>query len=245
MTALTIEASRACSGGIVRRVPLAASANPFVGSLLSINSAGYAVELTAGGPFLGIAEKSVPTKDVGASAGDVRVECRSGIFVGIMALIGVAQDDVLHRRAVFASDDNVLTFTAKENTLVGYVIGVEATNTAIIQFVTADSQMKGSGGVKSIAATGAQTLTTADLNKVILLPNTAALALTLPSAVKCAGGSFIFKKTTTDAQAVTVTGAGAETIDGANTHATMDAQYDTITIVSDGVVWHVVASKIS
>jgi hypothetical protein len=242
MTALAIEANRACTGGIVRRVPTAASANPFRGSLLSLNSAGYANELVAGEPFLGIADKTIPTAQVGSSAGDVLVEAFSGMFIGKMTLTGVAQDDVAHRRPVFASDDNTLTFTASGNTLVGWVIGVEASNTAIILFCSADMQNNlPISGVKTLhATTTPQALTTADLGKLVIAPNTGAITVTLPAAADCAGGTLMFKKTTADALAVTLDGAGAETIDGAATNAAMDAQYDTLTIVCDGLAWYIV-----
>jgi hypothetical protein len=245
MTALTIEANRSATGGIVRRVPLAASANPFVGSFLSINSAGYANELVAGEPFLGICEKTIPTAQVGASAGDVRVECRSGTFVGIVTITGVAQDDVAHKRAVYASDDNAFTFTASGNTKVGVVIGVEATNTAIVLFTTADEIPGDLSGVKTLAATGNQTLTTGDLGKLILMPNTAALTVTLPAAADCAGGKLTFKKTSADAQAVTIDGNASETIDGSANFAACDAANDTVTIVCDGSAWYVVAKIIA
>lgn len=247
MTALAQDANRSANGGIVRRVPLAASANPYVGSLLSINSAGYANELVAGEPFLGICEKTIPTAQVAVSAGDVRVECRSGAFTGIVTLTGVAQDDVLHRRPVYASDDNTFTFTAIGNTRVGVVIGVEATNTAIVLFLTSEEKMANTVvGVKTLAATGNQTLTTADLGKLILMPNTAGHTLTLPSAADCAGNGFTFKKTTADAQAITITRAGSDTIDGATTFASCDAQYDTVSIVSDGgTAWHITGKAIA
>jgi hypothetical protein len=246
MTALTVEADRSCNGGVVRRLPLELSANPFVGSLLSFAIDGYVRELTAGEPFAGIAEKSIPTALAGAADGDVRCDARSGMFIGRMALTGVAQDDAAHCRPVFASDDNTLTFSPSGNTLVGYVIGVEATNVAIILFVTSDCQgMRNVLGVKTLAATGNQSLTTADLNKLILVPSTGAFALTLPVAADCTGGRYIIKKNTADAVILTLTGAGAETIDAANTFTSIDAAYDTVTIVSDGTGWHIVAKMIA
>jgi len=245
MTALSLEANRSMMGGYVRRVPLAASANPYVGSLLTINSAGYANELVAGEPFLGVCEKSIPTAQVGASAGDVRVECRCGTFVGIVTLTGVAQDDVAHRRPVYASDDATFSFTANANTKVGVVIGVEATNTAIVLFQSSDEANGEVTGVKTLAATGNQTLTTGDLGKLILMPNTAGLTVTLPAAADCAGGKLTFKKTSADAQAVTIDGNASETIDGSANFAACDAANDTVTIVCDGSAWQIVAKVIA
>jgi hypothetical protein len=54
-----------------------------------------------------------------------------------------------------------------------------------------------------------------------------------------------FVKTTADAAAVTLTGNAAETIDGANTLATIGAAYDTAKIVSTGAAWVVVYRDIA
>lgn len=101
--------------------------------------------------------------------------------------------------------------------------------------------------LKSIVA--AATLTSADFGDsnigLILVGNTGTMTITLPTAVNNTGRIFIFKKTSSSATAITVDGAGSETIDGATTHTAMDAQYDTITIISDGANWHIIAQKIA
>ena len=45
--------------------------------------------------------------------------------------------------------------------------------------------------------------------------------------------------------ALTLDGAASETIDGATTNAVIDAAQDTLTIISDGTGWHIIASKIA
>jgi hypothetical protein len=80
---------------------------------------------------------------------------------------------------------------------------------------------------------------------LVLVANTGTMTLTLPTAVNNAGKRLIFKKTTSSATAITVDANASETIDGATTHTAMDAQYDTITIMSDGANWHIVAQKIA
>lgn len=238
---LTASTDLRISGGTLTPLPLEAAANPFQGSLLSRAADGYARELVAGEPFVGVARRPVPTAEAAAADGGNVVEAISGIMYAEIPLTGVAIDDAAHCRKVFATDDGTFAFTGE--TLVGMVVGVAATNRAKVILVTADMQHLLGGpisGVKSLAATGNQTLTTAALGKLILCPNTAALTVTLPGAADSAGRMLMFKKTTSAAHTVTLDGAGAETIDGAATSTVLDGQYDTITIVSDGTGWHIV-----
>jgi hypothetical protein len=58
----------------------------------------------------------------------------------------------------------------------------------------------------------------------------------LPTAVSNAGLTFTIKKTGA-AGIVTITTNGSETIDGADGYVEVDAQYDFITIVSNGANW--------
>ncbi len=97
-----------------------------------------------------------------------------------------------------------------------------------------------------LAATGAQTLYRWDLGKTILIPSTGAYALTLPAVATCPPGSgFTFVKNHAGAVAVTITGNAAETIDGANTYAIIDANYDCATIVSTGTEWVITSRDIT
>lgn len=67
-----------------------------------------------------------------------------------------------------------------------------------------------------------------------------AFTVTLPAATG-SGRILTFKKTDAAANAVTLDGAGAETIDGAATNTEIDAQWDTLTIV-DGATgaWSII-----
>ena len=244
MTALAQNADRRIAGGDFAPLPVQASANPYQGSLLSLPATGYAHELVAGEPFAGICTEQIATANVASADGGRTVNAISGEFLFEMALTGVAQDDVAHRRPVYASDDNTLTFTPTGNTFVGVVVGVSATNVAIIQGKTNRCCPIAQRGTRSLAATGNVTLTTADLDKVILLPSTGAQTITLPASADCAGRSITFKKTTADAVAATITPASG-TIDGAANHAAIDAANDTITAYCDGTNWYITAQKIA
>lgn len=72
-----------------------------------------------------------------------------------------------------------------------------------------------------------------------------AYTLTLPPAADSTGRFLTVKKTDVAANAVTLDGNASETIDGAATNNTIDAQFDVMTIVSDGTEWHIVSSNIA
>jgi hypothetical protein len=99
-------------------------------------------------------------------------------------------------------------------------------------------------GQITAGADGAATLTVA-MAGLYTIGNTVARTLTLPAVAGTAGLWYTIKKTSADAAAVTIDTPGGETIDGAATNAEVDAQYDSITIVSDGSNWHVVNKKIA
>lgn len=80
--------------------------------------------------------------------------------------------------------------------------------------------------------------TTADC--VILADGTSgAFDVTLPLAASATNQVFMVKKTDVSANAITVEGNGAETIDGV-ANKPLAAQYDFIVVVSDATEWHVV-----
>jgi hypothetical protein len=88
--------------------------------------------------------------------------------------------------------------------------------------------------VSVTTVTGSTTLVTAQ-SGVVLVNNAAAATITLPAAASSGGLTFTIKRLT--ANAVTVASAEG-TIDGAATQA-LAAQYDFITVVSDGTAWYI------
>ena len=68
----------------------------------------------------------------------------------------------------------------------------------------------------------------------------AASIITLLSAANRTGQQIIIKKIDVSANTVTIDPSGAETIDGAATNV-LSSQYDSITLVSDGTNWIIVA----
>ncbi len=94
------------------------------------------------------------------------------------------------------------------------------------------------GEVNIVAKTAAYTLTDQDYF-VECDATGAAFTVTLPAAVLYKGKAFIIKKADASANAVTIDGNGAETIDGAATVA-LAVQYESRTVLSNGVSWHII-----
>lgn len=88
-----------------------------------------------------------------------------------------------------------------------------------------------------VAKSGAYTLTSGD-GLVVADASGGAFTVTLPTAVGITGTVYRVKKIDATANAVTIDGAGAETIDGGAT-ATISTQYEAITVISDGTEWWV------
>lgn len=90
--------------------------------------------------------------------------------------------------------------------------------------------------VRQISATS----TVLDDDYLVLVDATSgAVTATLPTAAVKEGSQVIVKKIDASVNAVTVEGNGAETIDGA-LNVSLPAQYDSVTLASDGTQWWVV-----
>jgi len=66
-----------------------------------------------------------------------------------------------------------------------------------------------------------------------------AITVTLPAAASCTGRRYDIKKVDSSANAVTIDGDSAETIDGAATKV-LSSQYSSVTIISNGSGWWIV-----
>ncbi len=106
------------------------------------------------------------------------------------------------------------------------------------------------GGELVLPATGNTTLGVSALNKMIYVPNTANVTITLPPIVTTSPGidKIQFMKTVSaNNSIITLDGLGSETINGSATNVEMDAQYDTLTVQSNGNAtgWLIAAKIIS
>jgi len=98
----------------------------------------------------------------------------------------------------------------------------------------------------SLGSTGAMTLAGLSKTASFTVDSTAtfwnadatsgAVTFTLPAAVSSTGRVLIFKKVDASANAMTIDGSGAETIDGATTKATT-TQYGAFRLWCDGATW--------
>lgn len=90
--------------------------------------------------------------------------------------------------------------------------------------------------------TASRDMTNQVIENVILADATGgAITVTLPDAVRAVDHVIVVKKIDASANAVTIDGAGADTVDGAATVA-ISTQYHFRMMISDGSNWHVIGS---
>lgn len=207
-------------------------------------STGYARGLVAGDEFLGVAIEQVDNTISGHSAGGLNVKLQQRVDI-VHTLSSVAQADI--GKDVYASADDTLTLTPTGNSRVGRVTAVESSNVARVRL----QSIFGMDGVLEnepiiTLSDASATLTLDHLNRTLLIGNTAARTLTLPAVATVRGGGMLrVVKTSAAAFAVTLDGNASETIDGATTLATIDAQYDVAHLLCTGSEWIVLSRDIA
>ncbi len=230
---------------------LASATRFYTHAMIGVDTTGYLCKFddTQAALFAGVVRGNegnplLPAGTAGADALGLDIEQP---FRFELAVSGVAVTDI--GKKVYAADDQtgVLTNGGTFSNFIGHVVDVVATGIALVEpcydGIAANERY---GVARTMAATGAQSLTKYDLNKTIIVPSTGAYALTLPAVADTqAGDRLTFVKTTSNAVILTLTGNAAETIDGSNTLATIDAQYDTATLVSTGTAWVVLSRDIA
>lgn len=111
---------------------------------------------------------------------------------------------------------------------------------------SSNNMLKVSGGLpawgdltfNTATKTSNYTVTTSD---TVLLADAASgnITITLPAASSSSGYRFFIKRIDNSGNTVTVQRAGSDTIDGA-TSQTLDLQYTSITVVSNGSNWYII-----
>jgi len=217
----------------------------YKGALVGRNrSTGYARSLVAGDEFLGLAYGQVDNTVSGHAAGGRNVRLHQSVDI-VHALTGVTVADV--GKDVYSSDENTLTLTAGGYTRIGRIVAVEGTNLARVrcQPVFQVDGLLDNLPILTLPDADA-TLTLDQINRVLLIANTEGRTLTLPPvATVRAGGWFRVVKTSAAAAAVTLDAYQSETIDGATTLATLDAQFDCTHLLCTGTQWVVVDRDIA
>ncbi len=157
-----------------------------------------------------------------------------------LAITSVAVTDI--DKNVYASFDQtgVLTAGTVFGNLIGRVVDVVGTGIALVEpAYDGVAGNKRLGAVRTMAATGTQTLSKFDCGKTVLVPNTATLTLNLPAVATVSEGQelTIVKSHLSDTNAITLDGNASENIDGATTLTTMDAPFDTVCMVAATTLW--------
>lgn len=227
----------------IRRPLVSTQQNYYKGEGIGMNTSGYFTKFDDSASLLfdGVASDAWE-QPAGASNGTYSLTVDRP-FRFLLKMASVAITDA--GRLVYALFSNEGTLNPASTTFAN-VYGVvdefiDSTHAWIRPVSVAEA--KALGAAKWLAATGNQSVTKFDIGKKILIPNTAAYTITLPSVAEVSVGAELeFLKTTTDAQAATLDGAGSEEIDGATTLAAIDAAYDAARLVSTGVRW-IVASR--
>ena len=112
----------------LRSYPIKGSTHVYKGSLVGLDANGYARPLTAGDQAVGLAYEEANNTSVNDGAEDLRVFTQ-GDFVH--ALQGAQRSNI--GDAVYASDEETLTFTVTGNSLVGVCVDRPATDQIILR----------------------------------------------------------------------------------------------------------------
>lgn len=243
MPAATANADRMIDTGLptFRRMPLAANATPFTGSVMGDDGAtGFG--RTVSGPefFRGFARDQVRTDDASPVAGGMVSEVDSGLGICRIGLAGIAQIDVAKRRQVYASDDNTFNTTGT-GALIGEVIAIESPGVALVMYRTIEHRVAG------LPVNGFATLPDVSgffgytqLNKLLTITPTANRTWAPPAAAECTGHSYTIKVLGTGGT-FTFDPAGAELVDGAATYVLTAVNGRMATYTSTGSAWLVTA----
>jgi len=226
-------------------IPVDDNVTVYKGALVGRNrSTGYARPLSAGDEFLGVAYRQADNTVTGHTAGGINVRLHQGIDV-VHSLSGVTNADI--GRVVHASADDTLTLTPTGNSRIGRVVVVESSNVARVRCgpVSVLSGVLENSPIVTLADASA-TLTLDQMNRTLLIANTAARTLTLPAAATVRAGGWVrLVKTSADAYAVTLDGNDAETVDGSATYAAIDAQYDVALLLCTGTEWVILSRDVA
>jgi hypothetical protein len=154
-------------------------------------------------------------------------------------------------RVTARTDDTLTIARAQEGTIAttkntsskSYRMILAVTRKMITDLLSKNGDiMTGSFGLPRVSKSAAYTVTASD-GIIECDVTSAAFTITLPTAVGIAGRMYAFVKTDTSVNAVTIDGAGAETINGALTK-TLSVQYDTLIIYSNGTNWLILHSAV-
>ena len=231
---------------------LASETTFYTGAMIGITTAGYYAKFDDAQSmiFAGLVrgDQGNPVLPAG-TAGDGTIDldvARPRYFE--LAISSVAVTDI--GKPVYAVDDQTGTLDPTTRTygnLIGMVVDVAASGIALVEpaydGVAGNLRLR---AARYFDAAANVTISKWDINKTILANNTANITANLPAIANCpAGSQLTVLKVNSNANAFTLDGNSSETIDGATTLATIDAQYDAAILVSTGTAWIVAARDIA
>lgn len=143
-----------------------------------------------------------------------------------------------YARFIVGTDGGITMF---DGTYLHTLTWVGATNGYALTWPNHDGPLSTNASPRAYVAKTAN-YTAAVTDEVIFCDATSgAITISLPPAATAGAGKvYAVKKTDASGNAVTLDGDGTEKIDGALTKA-LAAQYDSVTIVSDGANWGIIA----
>jgi hypothetical protein len=184
--------------------------------------------------------------DTESSAASDSLDTINGGAAGLITLLRIANDG---RNVVITQAGNILTPTGGSVTLdttgqFAILVYDAGLSKWLAMVTTAYAVQAGNnyfaGGIRhQYNALSANTTLDASYYMANVDAAGGAITITLPTAVGIAGQTFIVRRVNSGANAVTVDGDGSETINGAATYS-LTAQYQSVSIMSDGAGWMVV-----
>jgi hypothetical protein len=168
--------------GYHNSIGIIAADTVYEGAMVGENGAGYGRPLVAGDKFLGHAVEQVANES--GAAGDKNIKLRAGHYRLVVALVGLVTDV---GQPVYASDDQVLTFSAGDgNSYVGIITRYVSATKMEVEFRPGEEDEFGSR--PRVTKTDDYTTLITDVGKVIYL-STDTKTITLLATV--AGAEFI------------------------------------------------------
>lgn len=199
------------------------------------------------------------TQEFGASAGNLTVDNFNGdgTTTGFTLSVSPASenntwvsiDGILQHKNTYSVSGTTLTFSSAPPTGTNNIEVISGTTLSIGTpsdgtVTRAKCATGGFGSLNVVSKTANYTVTSSD-DLILCDSSGGAFTLTLPTAVGIGGRVYKFRKTDSTfatANAITIS-AGASTIDGSSS-TTLNTQYETLEIISDGSNWHVVRRHI-
>lgn len=223
----------------------------YPGEMIGVNVSGYHQKFDDTAPlrFVGlVAESGRIYVDSADADGDVTIAVTCPRSFTMLGASHAVTD--LGRRVYAKYSNEVQRVPGTYANAVGRIVRYNSATEVEIE-PTVYPRLTGLGyvGRELLAATGAVTLTSADIGKVINVRNTAAQTITLPALSDCdVGEGFLFFKGSGGTFTATLDGNASETINGATTSATMTADYKYVEIVkteyaSGSYEWSIIRSN--